>query len=386
MLQPMGKLKVLIRRHKRAPQNLNIDLDTDYVGLDSRINEYLSIASYLLLILAQISMKRVLGLVSTNDIIYTNFEYSGLVGLWGKRVLGMQWVADFFDDPRRGYLNASTRLAPRWRVALEEGFLRLYRRFLRCADLVVCNAYDQDQGLAALLVREFAVGRDRLVTVPAGVCEEYIASCLSDASVEEKALELMRENNLDGKDYLYLVGSINSDISGVGSLLGALGRLHAEGLDLHLVLAGLCKPLERVWLAASIEKMNLNPHVHYLGEIDQRLSYSFMRKARACICAYDVRGRQDYETAYPIKLLEYLTVGAPTVTVETSVTRQLVKEFGSGELVPAASEKAMASAIKSVVTHPSGGVSVKVPARYRWDHINKTLQAHLFRVINADQT
>jgi len=79
-------------------------------------------------------------------------------------------------------------------------------------------------------------------------------------------------------------------------------------------------------------------------------------------------------------------VGTPTVTVETSVTRQLVKEFGSGELIPAASTQAMASSIKSVVTHPSGGASVKVPARYRWDHINNTLQAHLFSVINADQT
>lgn len=381
MLNPMGRLMVPIRRGKRVPQNLDIPIENRRVGLNARINEYLSIASYFFHIILELSFKRLLGLLTDQDVIYTNFEYSGLVGLWGKEVLGMKWIADFFDDPRRGYLNAVSREASPWRVRVEKAVLSLYRRYLKDADLVVCNAPDRESGLAAVLRQRFRVPVERLVTVPGGVSPDYIEKCLSNPALMREVEAVLQERGLQNADYLYLVGYINSSVSGVRDLLRALKALHAEGIFCHLVLAGVCKPRELAWLRTSVRALNLESHVHYLGEVDQRLSYLLIRRAISCVCPYNINGREDYQTAYPIKLLEYLAIGAPTVTVETPVTRRIVTDFGRGELVPAGLEQALARAIKAIAGPGVKSQAKGAPAQYHWDLINKTLQREISRVV-----
>ncbi len=159
MLDSVGTLHVLARRSKWLPINLDFKTNITLYGISSRINEYISIVSYIVSVLCFLSFSRLLGYIRSSDVVYTNFEYSNIIGIWAKEILGMKWVADFFDDPRRGYFNASFRRAPRWRVFLERSLLVLYRGFLHKADLIICNAPDSERGLAPVLVKQFMVER-----------------------------------------------------------------------------------------------------------------------------------------------------------------------------------------------------------------------------------
>jgi glycosyltransferase involved in cell wall biosynthesis len=380
MLAPLGKLHLFMRRYKRLPQGLEFNTSIEHFGLNHKFNEYMSLLTYILIVLIQLTIKRVFKLISSSNIVYTNYEYSNLIGIWAKHVLGMTWVADFFDDPRRGFLNASSRNFPRWRVMAERGLLSLYRRFLKTADLVICNAPDAKSGLACTLRGEFRVEMEKLIAVPCGVDKEYIAACLGDTLLNEQACDLLWSNGLLGKKYIYMVGHINSDVSGVDNLLRAVSNLNNKGSDIHLLLAGVCKPKQLLWLNASVRGMNLSSHVHYLGEVNQPLSYILMRHAMICVCSYKTKDREDYQTAYPIKLLEYLTVGMPTITVETPITRLIVNDFKSGVLISTASEQEMPESLESLVSSGDGGLCVGVPLAYRWNVINGTLRTALARV------
>jgi len=293
----------------------------------------------------------------------------------------MKWVADFFDDPRRGYFNAFLRKAPKLRVIGEKYLLGIYRYFLKRADLVICNSPDFERGLAPVLIRQFKVEKARMITVPGGVHEQYIESCLNDPKLNAIASSILKDRGIEKKRYIYLVGHINSDVSGVYNVLRALRILLQEGLPCHLVLAGFCKPKELIWLQTVVERMGLSGCVHYLGVVEQPLSYVFMKRAGCCVCPYNTEGRSDYMTAYPIKLLEYLTVGAPTITVQTPITEQIVKDFGSGELVPSSSEGNLVRLIKALHAKGFPGSQGVVPVAYRWMNINKTLRMALEKMV-----
>lgn len=384
MLDSVGTLHVLARRSKWLPMNLDFKINITLYGISSKVNEYISILTYIMSVLCFLTFKRLLGYISSSDVVYTNFEYSNIIGIWAKEILGMKWVADFFDDPRRGYFNAYLRSAPRWRVFLERTLLVLYRGFLHKADLIICNSPDSEIGLAPVLVKQFMVEKEKLLAVSGGVHDEYIKSCLEDPLLKQAARTLMKENGILGENYIYLVGHINSDVSGVHNVLKALRTLLREGIDYHLLLAGFCKRKEQVWLETVVQAMALSDRVHYAGVVDQRVSYLLMKEAGLCICPYNTEGRDDYLTAYPIKLLEYLTVGAPTITVQTPITEQIVNDFGSGELMPSSSEADLVHLIKALNSKDGSGSQGNVPVSYRWVNINKTLQKSLAsRVLEA---
>jgi glycosyltransferase involved in cell wall biosynthesis len=377
MLDSLGVLNVLVRNSKSPPLSLDMNISINKYGVNGHLNEYISIIIYLLLLICVLSFKRLCGYIKASDVVYTNFEYSILVGIWAKEILGMKWVADFFDDPRRGYFNASLRKAPRLRILSEKCLLEIYQFFLKKADLVICNSPDFQRGLAPILVKQFKVEENNMIAVPGGVHEEYIASCLNDPTLNAIASNLLNKNGIEEKKYIYLVGHINADVSGVSEVLKALRLLLQEGSPYHLVLAGFCKPRERVWLETTVARMKLSGYVHYLGVVEQPLSYVLMKRAGFCICPYKTEGRDDYKTAYPIKLLEYLTVGAPTITIQTPITEQIVKDFGAGELIPIASESHIVRLIESLIVRGFSGSRVIPPVSYRWLHINNTLRMAL---------
>jgi glycosyltransferase involved in cell wall biosynthesis len=383
MLESLGVLDVLVRKSKWLPRNLDFNIRVSTFGLSAGINEYISIATFILSIIGVLSLKRLCRYINSSDVVYTNFEYSILIGIWAKEILGMKWVADFFDDPRRSYFNASMRNAPKLRVLGEKYLLGIYRYFLKRANLVICNSPDSERGLAPVLVKQFEVEEDIMITVPGGVHEQYITSCLNDPMLNQTASNLLKENGIEEQEYIYLVGHINSDVSGVSNVLKALGTLLQEGFHYHLVLAGFCKPRERIWLETVVEKMGLSRYVHYLGVVEQPLSYIFMKRAGLCICPYNTEGRDDYKTAYPIKLLEYLTVGAPTITIQTPITEQIVNDFGAGELMAASSESNIVRLIKAMNSKEFSRSQRVAPAVYRWMNINHTLRTALEKKVMA---
>ena len=379
MLHSLGALTVLVRRSKWLPSNLDLDIKTRSCGVSAHFNEYISIVTYIISVICFLSFRRLFGYISSGDVVYTNFEYSNVIGIWAKEILGLKWVADFFDDPRRGYFNASLRKASKWRVLLERHLLKIYRYFLKKADLVICNSPSLESGLATVLINQFMIEEKNIIAVPGGVHEGYITHCLNDPDLNEIGYSVLREYGLKDKDYIYIVGHINSDVSGIYNVLKAIKILVDEGSLYHLVLAGFCKHKELIWLRSVVNRMDLSDHVHYLGVVDQPLSYVLMKNARICICPYNTNGRDDYKTAYPIKLLEYLTVGVPTITMQTPITEQIVKDFGAGELISTSSGFNIVCSIRSLDSKERSSGPQSPPLAYRWRHINNLLRSSLER-------
>jgi glycosyltransferase involved in cell wall biosynthesis len=383
MLNPLGKLHVCARKSKRLPLNLGINVNISIYGLSSAANEHISLITYIFSIIINLTIKRLCGYITRSDIVYTNFEYSNIIGIWAKQVLRLKWVADFFDDPRKGYLNAILPRAPKWRVHLEKGLLRIYRCFLSKADLVICNSPDLQRGLAPVLLKQFMIDERKMVTVPAGVEQDYIAGCLKDPVLHQIACDLLQEKGIAEKGYIYIVGHFNSDVSGVDAVLKALRILLQEGFNYHLILAGFFKQKEQVWFESTVKARGLSHYVHYLGVVDQPLSYILMKKSGVCVCPYDTEGRDDFKVAYFIKLLEYLTTGASTISIKTPITCEIVNDFGAGELFSNACEGDIVDSLRGLKTKKVSLNSVKVPDKYKWSNINSILRDTMCRqVIN----
>jgi glycosyltransferase involved in cell wall biosynthesis len=377
MLHPLGNLRVCTRHFRRRPVDLGINVSISRYGLSLNTHDYLSLASYIISMIFHLSIMTISGSIKASDIIYTNFEYTNIIGIWAKKILGLKWVADFVDDPRKGYLNASLPRAPQWRVYFEILLIRIYQHFLREADLVICNAPDYQSGLAPILVKQFRVEEKKLVTVPGGVQDDYIAACLKDPKLNHIAHSLLQDKGITKKQYIYLVGHLNPNVTGVHSVIKALKILVDDGYKYHFILAGFFKHRDYLWFKETVCVMGLSEYVHYIGVVDQPLSYILMNMSGVCICPYDIRGREDFQVAYFLKLLEYITVGAPTITIQTPITLQIVNDFGIGDLIPCSCDKIIAERILTIMQRSASINTTKVPDKYKWYNINTTLSKAL---------
>jgi len=374
MLSSLGSVKIIHRKGKRLPVNLNCNYELVSLGIDSKYSDYLSLLTYIAGCIYYLSSKKIFSKINKNTVIYTNFEYSIIVGIYSKKVLSMRWIADFFDDPHRNFLNVFHRGASKWRCMIEKSLLKIYKHFLIKADLVICNSPNLKIALGHDLLKAFNLDKTKMVAVPSGVCLEYLSTCIQDTSLNNAVSLMLKQKNVWNK-YIYFVGHLNRYTSGIYELLNAVELLKKRNINYHVILAGICKRKEKEWLNRLLNELNLQSTVNYIGIVDQRLSYMLMKRSAICICPYQTENRSDYETAYPIKLLEFLAIGVPTIAVETTVTRKIINDFGYGVLLPKCSVSNIVSGIELIANYDqSKKTEVRVPDTYRWENINRKLQ------------
>lgn len=376
MLSTLGMLKIIHRKGKRPPSDLNCNYEIITLGIDSKHNDLLSLLSYILSCICYFTLKRIVGEINKNTIVYTNFEYSIIVGIWSRTILRLRWIADFFDDPHRTFLNALYKGVSKLRYTIEHYLLKLYKQVLSRADVVICNSPNLRVGLGAILLKDFNLDKRKLIPVSSGVCVDYILSCTQDTDLNNSVSKILKDNKVS-MQYIYIVGHFNRYTSGVYELLKAVEILREENMKFHVVLAGICKKEEKIWLDGVLSKLNLQTIVSYIGIVDQPLSYVLMKKAAICMCLYQTEQRPDYETAYPIKLLEYLTIGIPTISVSTTITKEIIKKFGYGVLIPKCSVTDIVSGVKAISKYERKKTAPCIPETYQWKNINRGLRASI---------
>lgn len=229
------------------------------------------------------------------------------------------WIADMRDgwcfEPHRlpFYTAAQTRL-DRW----------LERRVLRSADVVTAVSMPYVEDLRARL----------------GIPAEYIPNGW-DPRLEEAVGEAVAPASA-GKVTLAYTGTL----SGSGgrdprTLLAALRRLKdgdpALAERLELLIAGQPGPDDERLIAEA----GLGDVVRHLGRLPRAEAIALQRAADALVLLTSASGPEA-----PGKLFEYLASGRPIVTLTgESEAGRLVRETGTGVVVPADDREAIAAAL-----------------------------------------
>jgi colanic acid/amylovoran biosynthesis glycosyltransferase len=124
-------------------------------------------------------------------------------------------------------------------------------------------------------------------------------------------------------------------------LIEALGQLHREGQDFHLVLIGDGEL--RGAVEQAIVRHDLHGKVEITGWADEATVRRQVQAARALVLPSFAEG-------LPVVLMEALALGRPVVSTYIAGIPELVQHGESGWLVPAGSVEALVQALRAALT------------------------------------
>jgi glycosyltransferase involved in cell wall biosynthesis len=152
---------------------------------------------------------------------------------------------------------------------------------------------------------------------------------------------------------------------GVEEMVLAMAQL-PQRLDAHLLLAG---PIP-VPIRDAIARLPGRERVQTLGVLDRKGVSDLLARVKAGLIVFHPLPHS--QTAYPIKLFEYMAAGIPVIGADFPLYRELLGQPPCGLLVDPLSPKAIARAIEYVLTHPCEAQEMgrrgrqAIEERYNW--------------------
>lgn len=126
-------------------------------------------------------------------------------------------------------------------------------------------------------------------------------------------------------------------------LVEAVGRLHREGLDVRLVLAGDGEM--RQVLEGRTAELGLGEHIRITGWIGEDEVRRHLLAARAMVLPSFAEG-------LPVVIMEALALGRPVISTYVAGIPELVRPAETGWLVPAGNVYELAAAMKEALLAP----------------------------------
>lgn len=145
-------------------------------------------------------------------------------------------------------------------------------------------------------------------------------------------------------------------------LVRAVAHLHREGLKVTCRIAGDGE--EKGRLRKEIDRAGLNSHVELLGEVGEERVRKLMQQS-SCFVLPCVQAKDGNVDALPTVLLEALASGCPVVSTRLSGIPEIVEDGVSGLLVEPGDDKALASAMRQVLSDPEQASSFARAGRNR---------------------
>lgn len=145
-------------------------------------------------------------------------------------------------------------------------------------------------------------------------------------------------------------------------LVRAVSRLHQEGLKVTCRIAGDGE--EKGRLQKEIQRAGLRAYVELLGEVGEDRVRELMQRS-SCFVLPCVEAKDGNIDALPTVLLEALASGCPIVSTRLSGIPEIVEEGVSGLLVEPGDDKALAVAVRQVLTDPELAASFALAGRQR---------------------
>ena len=221
--------------------------------------------------------------------------------------------------------------APRWKRQL---FRRVERINLRGAHLVVTLT----PGLRQMVVERYGVPADRVCVIPSGTDPDHFAP--------DDVARCRREIGLDpARPTVGFVGLFYRH-QGVGTLLGALARLHQWRPDVGGLIVG-DGIMRRTW-EAQAERLRLDGAVRFTGQVPYT-------RVPVYLNAMDVLAAPftgDRGETSPFKVLDVMACARPVVASDLLSVRSLADDSGALTLVPPDDAGALAQALGDLLERP----------------------------------
>jgi colanic acid biosynthesis glycosyl transferase WcaI len=294
-------------------------------------------------------------------VVYTFQDTSALAGAM-LRGPGTRWVMDMLDDPALELRNAEQQ-GHRRKAAMLRLRSSLIGRMARSADLVVTIGCSDQDPLPAMIRQRYRVSADRLYPV-----RQAVRTTLFTSSEQ-------RRKSASGTRSVFYVGWISA-LRGVHTLIEAIDILRSKDENVELRLAGTLKDGE-VDIRAMIEA---RPYVKYLGTLQSLAVREEILGSDVCCCPFPAR--EELAPVQPVKVLEYLALGRPTVGSRTHGISSLIEHEISGLLATPECATSFAEAIGRIITddqmaaHLSQGARARASA-FDIGDVNKDLQERL---------
>lgn len=296
-------------------------------------------------------------------IVYTFQDTSACAGLI-MRGTGTRWVMDILDDPSLELRNAEQQ-GRRYKAAALRLRTHLIGRMLRGGDLVVTIGCAAEDPLPLMIRQRYQVDPARLFAMPQAINA-------ADLSAIERPPP---HKALSDKRTVFYVGWVSA-LRGVDTLIKAVDLLRDRGEHLELRLAGTLKSSE-IGLRDDIEN---RPYVRYLGILPSAVVRDEILSADVCCCPFP--DREELAPVQPVKVLEYLALGRPTVGSRTHGMASIIVHERSGLLVTPGSADAFADAFARIFKDERLAARIAEGARDRASEfdvarVNKDLQRRL---------
>ncbi|MDB9300323.1 glycosyltransferase family 4 protein [Halorubrum ezzemoulense] len=294
------------------------------------------------------------------DVVHTFPGPISHIGIIGKQILGLEWVADILDDPSVE-LEALENKKPYLKFVAYTVHICAMKRTLRFASRVYIVGVSRDRGLPDHIITKYSVPKDVVCATPNGV---DVSRTSRDC---EQANDTFR---------LFYVGSMQS-IRGLDTLLEAVGEIYKEIPELRVQLLG---PVRRRQdyenIRDKLREHSIEDIVEFSGErVDH--GYALDQMCQADICVLPLSDRIDnFRYTYPIKLFEYLAMGQPIVATRLPGIAEVVEDEKHGLLVEPDESEAFADAIQRIYTDDTLRENLSENARDRandfdWETIHE---------------
>jgi D-inositol-3-phosphate glycosyltransferase len=284
------------------------------------------------------------------DLIHAHYWLSGVAAL----ALRRRWTApvlQMFHTLGR-LKNRVARHAGELEPAVR---LREETRIVGAADrIVAANVVER-----AELLRDYGARAPRIATIPCGVDTARFAP--GDRTAARRQL------GLDDGPVLLWVGRL-APIKGLDTLLDAVGRLHAGGIGVRLLLVGgdADEPANghETSLRAQIRRLGLDAAVSFVGPQPQD-------RLPAYYVAADVTVVPSYYESFGMVALEAMACGSPVIASRVGGLVTTVRDGVTGFLVQDGDVDALAERIAALVADADlrwriGREGVRWAAQHRW--------------------
>jgi glycosyltransferase involved in cell wall biosynthesis len=189
-----------------------------------------------------------------------------------------------------------------------------------------------------------------------------------------------------GPPHLYYLGQLSRSRC-LDVLIEAIARLQPDFPALRVHLFGAPGFDLQSW--AEVEALPgfaaVREHLIFYGPRPAAETFAVAHQCRAGLAL--LRPVGDYPQSYPTKLFEYLALGLPVITSDFPLYRAVVEPHNCGTCVDAQDARAVAAALRAVLTHPEAAAEAgargrrAVEAGYHWAGEARKLHAFYRKIM-----
>ncbi len=226
----------------------------------------------------------------------------------------------------------------------------------------------------ASLLERFAMRRaDRIIAIGerlAALRRSQTGCAVEVVSTGVDAARFAAPERVEPRPILIYAGNM-APWCGLDLVLQALPRIRESVPDVRCVFVGSGQPQFRADLEAMADALGVRAVVQFVGEVPYDRVQSFLAEAGIGLAVFRPTELRQY--AAPLKVLEYMAAGLPTIAMSPSEAADLVDREGSGVGIPF-DRDAFAAAVIGLVRDRAGYLRLAANAqrasvKYDWSRL-----------------